>query len=210
MKQKVFYFKIEDKIYSIKHSSLSLIPYFQTIVQMNPDESLTEETAVEVPVVVHNGLKINVKYLFDIVMLYVNYWEKTPKQHAYIKEDRVPEGFITHILNPYDLKIIEDYVNNEIQDAIGFDHTKNVYLKISACNLLLTQVDAYLHMDGFANKIYAYITCLLRECFLDDVEKIQNDEYFIQLQSETSEYWEEKYGHNYNKNGEKVGKKMNN
>ena len=60
---------------------------------------------------------------------------------------------------------------------------------ISCLNPLLKMADGFLLMDGFADKIYTYISTIIWNCSLKELSDVSDDDYFKELQAQQLEEW---------------------
>jgi hypothetical protein len=201
-----FYFKVrgDKKIYNISYDAIELIPYFHSMVTSNPEQNITEETALELPTIIvpgdHGGYLINTRELLDVIDQYVQIWKDDIKAENYIKEDYIVQtNHADSFLKPQDLDLIRLYIDHRIEEA-PIDCKKMMsesvmfkkFYMISVLSPLLENTDAYLQMDGFAHKIYSYCASVLWDCSLLEISEAQNNEfhkYFSQLQEKSVEEW---------------------
>jgi hypothetical protein len=211
--EKFFYIAIGDNtnsdsklvIYKINHNHIHMLPLFKSMVAMNPTGSSTPATAIHIkPVYIRDDCKknaefwINTSELFDVIMNYIDIW-KDPKKiddENYVKPDIVQTGYINQILKQEDIKLILDYVQlelNKLPVDVQCIMENNLTIKkhhiISCMNPLLKMVDGFIQMDGFSNKIYAYIATILWNCSLMDLDDVSEEPYFRQLQQRQLAEW---------------------
>ena len=196
-----FYFKVtkldsdETVTYKFDRSLASLVPLFKTMCDTSKDSS-TAETAVHIKPVYHRDtcvrnrdFWINTTELFDVIMEYVEIWKDNPKKSNYIKESCVQTGNANQIIREADLALINRFVEARLAEIaieldIDFEQepTQKKWHIISCLNPLLKMVDGFLQMDGFSNKIYAYISTVIWNCSMMELDDVSRDPVFKELQ----------------------------
>ena len=202
-----FYFDVgfesNKKTYSINRKHIALIPLFKTMSAKNPYDSNSPLTAVHInPVYIRDDCKKNNEFwvntieLFDVIMEYVDIWKDDIDSENYIKQDIVQTGYANQIIKEKDLELILKFADSKLEQLD--DETKNSYEDnltlrkyhtISQLNPLLKTIDGFLQMDGFANKIYAYIATIIWNCSLMDLYEVSEDTYFKELQQQHIDEW---------------------
>jgi len=222
---KSFYFKAYSdatkqiyKIYSIPYSIIDLIPFFKTLVENNPDQSISKETAFPIcPILINDpdcinnsSYYINTIELFDIIIEYIEAWKSEPKKINYIKEDVVQTGYAHQILDKRDLDIINQYLTKKIADAPENDKNKikthvtyKKYYKIMLLAPLIRMCDEFLQMDCISNKLYVYCATILWNCSILDMAEAKTDPIFRELQSSMSKRYQTHSSETHDKTGEK-------
>lgn len=196
-----FYFKVSDLelsttiIYKFNRNLAVLVPLFKNMCDTSK-ESNTEETAVHIkPVFIQDDCVknpefwINTPELFDVVIEYIDIWKDNPKNANYIKEDCVQTGTVDQIIKAKDLALINKFINKRLviisaDTGIDFDlqPTQKKWHIISCLNPLLKMTDGFLHMSGFAHKIYAYISTVIWNCSMKELNDVSKDPVFKALQ----------------------------
>jgi hypothetical protein len=196
-----FYFKVSDLdlsatvIYKFNRKLAVLVPLFKNMCDTSK-ESNTEETAVHIkPVYIQDDCVknpefwINTPELFDVVIEYIDIWKDNPKNANYIKEDCVQTGNADQIIKVKDLALINKFIDKRLVEisadsGIDFDFqpTQKKWHIISCLNPLLKMTDGFLHMSGFANKIYAYISTVIWNCSMKELNDASKDPVFKALQ----------------------------
>lgn len=189
-----FYFKVTEqnskdvKIYKYNRKLSVLIPLFKSICESTEDSN-SEETAVHIhPVYIKDDCKYNNEFwintveLFDVVMNYLKIWEDNPEKANYVKKECIQTGNINQILKKEDLDLIENFINQKLSDKKFQNPIEYKYQAIASLNPLIKMVDGFLGMEGFAYKIYAYITTIIWNCNMSDINHAQEDPIFKELQ----------------------------
>ena len=158
-------------IYEIPKKVLSLVPLFKSM-RIEDTPVYIGPITVEDDCVVDRVYVINTAEMFDIVMEYIDIWKDKPTADNYVKPP-IHTKAITDILQKKDLDLILKYLKRtEARDVVPI--TDKLY-QISKLNKLLKMVDGFLQMEGFANKIYAYIASLIINTSLMDIEFLMSD-----------------------------------
>jgi len=192
-----FYFKVGEeskyKIFRINKKHLSLVPLFKQMV--NPYDSTTEETAVYIkPIYVTDNCEknksfwINTIELFNVILEYVDIWKDDIPNANYIKKEEIQTGNIDQILHKKDLQLILKFVNATVPENLS-NLTIYKYNVISSLNPLIKMTDGFLGMEGFAYKIYAFISSIIWNCSLLEIDNVSNEQYFKELQQNQIDEW---------------------
>lgn len=210
-----FYFKVLNheipnngnyKVYDIQYTYASLIPFFNNMMTVNPDECTTYETALVVqPIRVlddcpeNNVYWINTIQLFDTLMEYIDIWKNDHKNANYLKEQVVQTGNIEQLLKLPDLKFINKFVNTQLDLIHGKDKKKYInkptikkYHTIACINPLLKMVSGFLQIECLTRKLNTYIATILWNCSMLEISEVSEDPIFKQLQENAIKEWNRK------------------
>lgn len=201
-----FYWKVNDAVFSIPVRALKMIPTFHALHETNPTENLSAEHALPVKSehMTENVLSVydyEIKTVrhFEVIQEYINHHADNLEKEPYVKAEPVKTGDAkTLITDPFDLKLIEDYLQEGIsklteeekKTMAKNDHC-NRYAKIKIFNQFMKTALNYLDMRGLTYKILAYIACMMHQTSVVDLSEATGDPYFRKIQEDAIRAFEE-------------------
>lgn len=211
--EKKFYFRSDNSslVYDVSLETAKLSYLFATILDQNKTGSDAHEKALPLQLIRHNHetnpgvFTINNDRLLKYVDKYFKIWETKTSDANYIKDDvPVQTGDVSNILNAKDLALIREYLSDSTVylseckvsgyddftiDRFIHDTNYNLAITLQLLNELLSQVDGYLGIESFANKIFVYIAALIWETTILDANNISNGGWFTKMQNDAITTW---------------------
>jgi len=192
VEEKFFYYTFEgvDKIYKISHKSSSLIPLINEMILNNPNESSSVETCLTFPAILLNDKTREESYqirreIHDFIERYIAIWKDNIANADYLEIKSHNTNNPSNIIKNQDLELIEEYkqlllnkTSEEQKKKFSVSSYYEKYYIINSFSYLLNEVHGFLNMEGLAKKLYAYISCMLFGCSLNDLAIVINDEEF--------------------------------
>lgn len=206
-KQESFYYKSKesDVVYELSFDAAKLSGLFSVMIEQNRNENITKENAVALDVVYlqhtesTNQFTINTDRMLKYVDMYFKIWSENPSSANYVKETSIQTSDISTILKQSDLSLINNYLMDNI--TLIKEHKRSDYpdfsnwefqnsenykrsIKLQLLNELLSQVDEFLDIESFSNKIFAYIAAIICEVSLVNIDEgdvtLDNDKFNIE------------------------------
>ncbi len=193
IEQWTFYSSESTERFSIPVTVAQLSETFSTMIKSSQNEKAVSLQIVEQPIEHTNKTYlINTNHLLKYVYKYFKIWENAPEKANYVKEEPVQTSEIQHILKQVDIDLIEEYLEEYLRtnniSALD-DHTKIRNMQKEGLGVLLSQVDEFLNIKCFANKLYAYIAVLIWNTSVVDFADAMQDPEFYKAQQAAVEAW---------------------
>jgi hypothetical protein len=181
-----FYYKVDDKIYSVNINALSLVKLFELAYKENPLENISADTALEIPLIKSQDDIITSKKYIDVIDAYIQYWSEKPKEVDYISEDeKIQTGYPEQILKAFDLNLLKKFSDNTAPQNKDYE---TMYRTISSFQPLL-KACSFLKVECLLRKICAYCATFLYNTSLSHIGLLTNDPSFEVLTKEAEDEW---------------------
>ena len=189
-----FYSAESDNRYSVPIAVAQLSGTFSTMIKSSQNEKAVSLQVVSQKLeTTDKEYLINTDYLLSYVYRYFKIWEKNITGSNYVKEEPVQTSEIHHLLKKCDIDLIDTYIEEYLQSNRINEFTDKPTAvrnaKKEALGILLSQVDEFLDIKCFSNKLYAYIGTLIWNTSIADFAEAMQDPAFYAAQQAAVEAW---------------------
>jgi hypothetical protein len=167
-----FYFTSSEPgaVYKVSRSAAALSKLFESESKAHELSYLCEGNPLVLEKKCYPIGVINTTDLLGYAYKYIKLWEDNVSGANYLKPYPITTYDITQILHTADIALIEEYLGEHVRRTPDNQLTR-VYIK--SLSILLMQVDEFLGLESFANKIYAYVSVLIYQKSVSDLAEFQ-------------------------------------